>query len=376
MPVQILCPHCKRPCLVSEQYFGTPVNCSHCAKPFVVPAPVAAPPTAPHAPAPALDPGSGSRLTAGSFRLEISCATSVGRVRNRNEDSHLVQHLAWANQNIHHEVALVVVADGMGGYEAGDLASGYVIRNIGASLLPLVNFALVSQFPDTESAVPPPANPSKPAGQEYSLLSGLQSILGGKGGGQPAAPRNSGTNPAYDTSPTGIVRAIEEAIANANRIVHHKGNTDPKCKGMGATAAVLVIWEGQVLIGHVGDCRVYLSRTQQLTQVTKDQTLVARMIELGQLTPREALSHPSRNEVSQAVGRRNFIEPGRYELQLARKDWLIVACDGLHTHVDEKMLQDAINQATSASQLANQLVNLTNQHGGSDNTTVVAIRCY
>lgn len=375
MPVQVLCPHCKRPCLVSEQYFGTPVNCSHCAKPFVVPAPAAAVPVPPPAAAGQVRPTT-SGLTAGSYRLEIGSATSVGRVRNRNEDSHLVQHLAWANQNVHHEVALVVVADGMGGYEAGDLASGYVIRNLAANLLPLVNFAIVSQFPDTETSAPPSDQPARPAGQEYSLLSGLQSILGGKGGGQSAAPRNSGGTPNFDTSPAGIARSIEEAITNANRIVYQKGNNDPKCKGMGATAAVVVIWEGQVLIGHVGDCRVYLSRAQRLTQITKDQTLVARMIELGQLTPKEALTHASRNEVSQAVGRRNLIEPGRYELQLARKDWLIVAGDGLHTHVDETMLQGAINQATSASQLANHLVNLANQHGGSDNTTVVAIRCY
>jgi protein phosphatase len=269
----------------------------------------------------------------------------------------------------------VVVTDGMGGYEAGDLASGIAIRNIGACLMPLVNFALISQFPDVETTAPA-SNAAKPGGQEYSLLSGLQSLFGNKSGGEaPAGTRNAG-NASFDTSPAGIARSIEEAIAEANRIVYSKAQADSKCKGMGATAAVVIIWEGQVLIGNVGDCRVYHSRMQRLTQLTKDQTLVARMIELGQLTPKEALSHPSRNEVAQAVGRRTIIEPGRCELQLARKDWLLVACDGLHTHVDDKMIQDAINQATSAAQLANQLVNLANQNGGSDNTTVVAIRCY
>src|SRR4051794_33602150 len=103
LPLQVVCPHCKRPCLVSEQYFGTPLNCSYCAKPFVVQAPAgtSATPTSASAPPPS------SQLTAGSYRMEIGSATSSGRVRNRNEDSHLVQHLAWSNQNIHHEAALV-----------------------------------------------------------------------------------------------------------------------------------------------------------------------------------------------------------------------------------------------------------------------------
>src|SRR5262249_55318042 len=108
-----------------------------------------------------------------------------------------------------------------------------------------------------------------------------------------------------------------------------------------------------------------------------DQTLVARMVELGQLSPQEALTHPARNEVTAAVGKFADLQPVPYQLQLAPGDWLIIACDGLHAHVDFDSLQELIRDALpSASNLANRLVELTDQAGGSDNCTVVALRCY
>ncbi len=80
-------------------------------------------------------------------------------------------------------------------------------------------------------------------------------------------------------------------------------------KGMGSTAVALLVWDGHASISLVGDCRVYHWRAGRLTQVTRDQTLVARMVELGQLTPEEAAKHPRRNEVSQAVGKFPLIDP-------------------------------------------------------------------
>ena len=89
---------------------------------------------------------------------------------------------------------------------------------------------------------------------------------------------------------------------------------------MGATAAVVFVWDGEVRIAHVGDCRVYHHHAGKLTQVTTDQTLVARMVELGTLTPEEAKSHPSRNEVTHAVGKYPTLEPARHQLRLEPGD--------------------------------------------------------
>jgi protein phosphatase len=247
-------------------------------------------------------------------------------VRAQHEDSFLVQHLAWSNRGERHEVALVVVADGMGGHEAGDRASGLVIRTVGGALAALLGGGLSGQFKGSTASV--------------------------------------------------LAEALGAALKEANRVVQRAARDEAACMGMGATAAAALVWDGLAVIGHVGDCRVYHQRGGALTQVTRDQTLVARMVELGKLTPREALDHPARNEVAQAVGRQPELEPGRSQVQLALGDWLLVACDGLQAHLDARALQNETAQApASAARLAQQLVDLADQRGGSDNCTVVAIRC-
>ena len=260
-------------------------------------------------------------------RLDIGAATSPGRVRPHNEDSFLVQQFSWCNLDQRHDLALIVVADGVGGYQTGDQASNLTIRTIGGALNPL-----------------------------------LAGILTGQSGTVTAAQ---------------LAEQIDSAIRGANRTIFQRAQGNPACKGMAATAAVLAILDGQVVIGHVGDCRVYHFRAGQLTQVTRDQTLVARMVELGQLSPRDALNHPSRNEVTQAVGRHPDLTPVSYQLALANGDWLVIACDGLHAHVEAPQLAQVLRQAgPTAALTANYLVGLANQGGGSDNITVVAVRCY
>ena len=101
------------------------------------------------------------------------------------------------------------------------------------------------------------------------------------------------------------------------------------------------------------------------------------MVELGTLTAEEARTHPQRNEVTQAVGRHPELQPASHRLQLGAGDWLVVASDGLHAHVDEAALAAALVAAPpSAAALAKHLVDLANQAGGSDNCTVVAARCW
>jgi serine/threonine protein phosphatase PrpC len=259
-------------------------------------------------------------------RLAVGGATSRGMVRDHNEDSFLVLQASSANLNRRQEVAAIVVADGMGGHKAGEVASGLVIGAVAKVLGPLL--------------------------------------------GQAAS------GPAVADRAAVMAEAIGRALEEANRTVLEAATADPACKGMGATAAVVLAWNGEAHIGLVGDCRVYHQRAGKLTQVTKDQSIVARMVQLGQLTDEEAAGHPRRNEVSQAVGQRASVEPAHYDLLLAPGDWLVVACDGLYAHVDGPVLQEAINRADSSpASLAGSLVDLANQGGGSDNCTVVAVSC-
>jgi protein phosphatase len=285
--------------------------------------PAASLPPEPEAPPSRSSPGKEIPPLPGVWRLDVGSATTAGCVRPRNEDSFLVQQLAWGTLDQRHEAALIVVADGMGGYDAGDQASSLVIRTVGGSLA-----ALFGEF-----------------------------LTGQAKNGAPAR--------------------IEVALKAANKAVHARSQTDPGCKGMGATAAVAFICDGLTHVGHIGDCRVYHHHEGKFLQITKDQTLVARMVELGQLKPEEALTHPKRNEVTQAVGRHPDLQPAAYQLKLSAGDWLIVACDGLHAHVEAEQLARVVAAAPpSAAGLAHHLVDLANEGGGTDNCTVVAVRCY
>jgi protein phosphatase len=256
--------------------------------------------------------------------LDLGAATSPGLVRTRNEDSLLVQHVRWSNLDQRREMALVVVADGLGGHEAGDRASGLVIRTVGSGLALLFAEAL--------------------------------------------------SDPSAELSAAGLSDALSRALQDANRAVHAEAKKQTKWRGMGATVAAILIVDGQAVVGHVGDCRVYHLSGEELRQVTRDQTLVARMVELGQLSEQEALTHPSRNEVTHAVGRYPDLAPALYEVKLATGDWLLAASDGLHAHVSRREMQDALHQNSSALALAHHLVRLAEQGGGSDNCTVAAIR--
>jgi protein phosphatase len=265
--------------------------------------------------------------TAGVLRLDIAGVTSIGRERSRNEDSFLVQHLTWSDLNENHQLALVIVADGMGGHAGGDQAARLALRTIGSILAPLLTSALSIERREVTRA--------------------------------------------------GLANSIDAAIKEANRIVLDAAKGDRRFKGMGATGAVVVIWNGRVVIGHVGDCRVYHFHEAQLKQVTRDQTLVSRMVELGELRPEEAAKHPASNQVLQAIGTRTNIEPARYKLKLVPGDWLVVACDGLHGQVNDPTIQRTLSIAPpSAPLLAGRLVDLADQSGGADNCTVVAVRCY
>jgi PPM family protein phosphatase len=304
----VSCPHCGAACKVAAEHLGGPVQCPKCGQAFGV-RPVT---------------GTPSPTQFGPPRLDIGSATSTGRVRPRNEDSFLVQHLTWSNLDERHDVALVVIADGMGGYAAGDQASGLVVRTVGSVVAPLFSAALGRQGKEVPDA-------------------SLKDTIG-------------------------------YALREANRAVWQKGQNDAGCKGMGATVALVVVWDGQIRIGHVGDCRVYLQHGGQLAQMTRDQTLVARMVSEGTLSPLQALTHPARNQVTNALGKNPDLDLTFYQGHMVAGDWLVACCDGLQAHLTDPTLQEEIARGNaSATHLARRLVGLADQGGGSDNCTVVAV---
>ena len=309
MAVRVSCPHCQTPCLIADQHLKVPVQCARCGKAFTMQAPAAAP----------------SRSAVHGPRLDVGSATSAGRIRSRNEDSLLVQHLAWTTLDGLHEIALLAIADGMGGHEAGHEASCLVVQTLSAVLTP--------------------------------LLAGVQSV------------ELSGV-----TTQDMFTRQVNNALKEANRTVYQQGQSNPAKKGMGAAAALALVWDDHALIGHVGDCRVYLQRSGTLTQLTQDHTLVARMVQLGQLTPKEAANHPRKNELTQAIGKNADVKPDLNHLQLFPGDWLVLASDGLHADLEERALQLEMGRpAPTSTECARRLVDLANDKGGSDNCSVIAV---
>jgi protein phosphatase len=144
---------------------------------------------------------------------------------------------------------------------------------------------------------------------------------------------------------------------------------------MGATAITALVVDGMASICHVGDCRAYLHRGGVLEQKTQDQTIVRRMVDLGMLSEGEARIHRAASQVTQALGRQYELEPSRQTLELLAGDWLVLACDGLHAHLEPARLQEVIAAATDATALARLLVQHADDAGGSDNCTVIAVRC-
>jgi protein phosphatase len=266
----------------------------------------------------------------GQVRLDIAGWTTTGKVRTNNEDAFALIHSAGSKQDDLGERALLLLADGMGGYEAGEVAAAMAIDSLRQQLLKEPAFA------------------------------GL-------------------TGDAATTAPDLDTQALRElfvhCLRETNKQIFQASRTPGVGKrGMGCTAEVVYVDGCRVVVGHVGDSRTYHYSGGRLVQLTRDQTLVNRLIELGQLTAEEAENHPRKNELQQALGGQPVVDPLTSEAALRPGDWVIVCSDGLTGHVDHPTLTEMIQRADSAEMCARRLVNLANLYGGSDNCTVIAVR--
>jgi protein phosphatase len=145
---------------------------------------------------------------------------------------------------------------------------------------------------------------------------------------------------------------------------------------MGCTAEAIYLDSRNVIVGHVGDSRVYHLHRGRLKQLTRDQTLVNRLVELGQLTEAEAEDHPRKNELQQAIGGQPDVAVGLYHGKLGRGDWVLVCSDGLSNHISNQELEKMLTReaAYSAEEAARRLLNLVNLRGATDNATIVVVR--
>jgi protein phosphatase len=285
------------------------------------------------------------RRTFDTVRLEVASWTSTGIVRTGNEDAYALIHSTESRQDDVGETALILLCDGMGGYEAGEVAAAMTIN--------VMRRYLIEQkgFPALAGGSPFPTDP------------------------QASVNRAEG-HAAQPLDVEACKQTLKTALKEANRQVFQASRAPgSKRRGMGCTAEVVFVDGRNVIVGHVGDSRTYHLHEGKLIQITRDQTLVNRLVELGTLTPEEAENHPRKNELQQAIGGQPDVAPDVYATKLKPGDWLLVCSDGLTNHVTNAMLKEMLlSEAGSAEIAARRLVNLTNIEGATDNVTVVVIR--
>jgi serine/threonine protein phosphatase PrpC len=270
------------------------------------------------------------RRTLDQVRLDVAGWTTSGMVRTYNEDAFALWHQVGSQEDYQEESALVMLADGMGGSAAGEVAAALAIQSFKKKLL------------------------SEP------MFAGLTGA-------------SKGERTPFELEP--CKQLLAAALKDASAEIFAASQSGVGKRGMGCTAEVVFIAGRNLVAGHAGDSRTYHLHDGRLVQLTQDQTMVNRLVELGQLTPEEAAKHPRRSELQQALGGRAEVEPLVYHSILKPGDWVIVCSDGLSNHVSPEEMKEILqSEATSAETAARRLVNLANNHGAGDNVTVAVIR--
>jgi len=226
-----------------------------------------------------------------------AAASDTGRKRRRNEDSYVIAPPLFA------------VADGMGGAQAGEIAS------------------------------------------KLAAVALKETDLGGLSGEE----------------------RVTSLIQEANRRVYERSNEDPNASGMGTTITVALVEDSGVTIGHVGDSRAYRYREGSIEQITEDHSLVNELMKSGKLSPEEAETHPQRSVITRALGTDPDVDVDSFTVETQQGDVFLLCSDGLTTMVDDDSILGVLEQHhDDLDRATKSLVSAANRGGGEDNITVVA----
>lgn len=252
-----------------------------------------------------------------SGRLLFGQSTDVGKEREENEDALFVMaSMVEAVESVP-QFGVFAVADGIGGQSGGKQASATAIRVMAKHLTDAFYLPLLDEEKEDD----------KPIGE-----------------------------------------VLEAAIEEANQAVKAGSFTEG-----GTTLTAAVIKGSMLSVVHAGDCRLYLIENSKLKRLTSDHTAPGRLEELGQLTPEEARTHPSRNQIYKALGRNDPLNPDRFTRPLEPGVRLLLCSDGLWGEVDEPTIMGIIDQAPDLQTACDQLVAAANDAGGPDNISVVMV---
>ena len=245
-----------------------------------------------------------------AMTFEFFEALDTGRARTNNEDS----------VSLDESVALAVLADGMGGYNAGEVASNMATSFIRTELGRWLREAS-AQASDAE-----------------------------------------------------VRRAMDICVDNANRAIFNAANSNPQYAGMGTTLVVAVFRDNRVLLGHVGDSRCYRLREGRLQQITRDHSLLQEQIDAGLITPEQASFSANKNLVTRAVGVEDTVLLEIHQHEIHPGDLYLMCSDGLSDMLDDESLSQLLQGYDSLEEAGHALIAAANDAGGKDNIAVVLVR--
>lgn len=249
------------------------------------------------------------------MEVRFWAATDVGRTRDHNEDNFLVDK----------KLNLFVVADGMGGHAAGEVASSMAVREVRR---------VIAEHRDVVEGY---VREDTPAGRQA------------------------------------IIRLLESAIEQACARIFHLAQENSDKRGMGTTLSLLLVANKRGFIGHVGDSRIYLVRAGQVHQLTEDHSLINELIKRGRLKPGDAFDSPYKNAVTRAVGVYESVEVDTFEFDVLPGDNYLLCSDGLSCYLDDDVTRSYLT-AENIKEIPEQFIRLANDSGGKDNITAVVVR--
>jgi len=167
---------------------------------------------------------------------------------------------------------------------------------------------------------------------------------------------------------------LAQAMRDANRAIYERMLAEVDKQGMGTTASVLLLSDNQFLIGQIGDSRIYLLRDGALTQLTKDHSYVQEQVDAGLLTPEQARYHPYSNVITRCVGASETVEADIYAGEMKAGDVYLLASDGLTGMVDDRRLQQMLLARSGPGRIVDALIAEANGRGGLDNITAIVIQ--
>jgi protein phosphatase len=248
--------------------------------------------------------------------LQSASLTDPGRVRDHNEDCIEARP----------EIGLFVLADGMGGYNAGEVASGMATSLIADGMIEAWRGAEVDRM-------------------------------------------------ARDEAKSLADRLIREQIARANNAIYTTSQNNPECAGMGTTLVVCLFYDNFVTVAHIGDSRLYRLRGETMEQVTRDHSLLQEQLDSGLITPEEAKLSQNKNLVTRALGIDPSVDPELHVHEAQSDDVYLLCSDGLSDMVeDEEIRLTLVTLKSNPSLTVQQLVQSANDNGGRDNISAMLIR--